>query len=211
MELASLIKSRSEWPSTDKSYSPYLPNHIRFWKCLMRWPPNLARKVHIKQTWTRWIVQLECRWSYWRYLMCVWLPVSMFKLGSLLNIGDKFGVERKIFRCARFLLMLWVFFLIYLLEKGNRPHTWRQSDIFAFIFPKKQQKIWMLTFSFICAKSRFAPLCNDVKDLTGFGFRFLSATSRSKSGNIQIFNPVLTFFTWIFDMCPKVQAKNMSL
>ena len=39
-----------------------------------------------------------------------------------MSIEDKSGVGRKISHCARFLLMLWPFSLIYVPEKDNRPH-----------------------------------------------------------------------------------------
>ena len=53
------------------------------------------------------------------------LSVSILELGSLMSIDDKSGVGRKtvcVCRCARFLLMLWPFSLIYFPEKDNRPH-----------------------------------------------------------------------------------------
>ena len=69
--------------------------------------------------------------------MCIWLPVSMFKLGSLMNTDDKSGVGWKICSCARFLLMLWPFFLIYALEKDNRPLI-GENQIFLHISPLRK-------------------------------------------------------------------------
>ena len=91
--------------------------------------------------------------------MCIWLPVSMFKLGSLMNTDDKSGVGWTICSCARFLLMLWPFFLIYALEKDNRPLI-GENQIFLHISPlRKNTKFEFWLFPFIRAKSRFAPLC----------------------------------------------------
>ena len=53
--------------------------------------------------------------------MCMWLSISMFKLRSLMNIGDESGVGRKICSRARFLLMLWPSFFINASKKDNRP------------------------------------------------------------------------------------------
>ena len=92
--------------------------------------------------------------------MCIWLPVSMFKLGSLMNTDDKSGVGRTICSCARFLLMLWPFFLIYAPENDNRPLI-GENQIFLHISPlRKNTKFEFWLFPFIRAKSRFAPLCN---------------------------------------------------
>ena len=72
-----------------------------------------------------------------RYIMCVWLPVSMFKLRSLMNIDDKSGVGRKICRYACFFPMLRPFFPIYDSEKDNRPQIGENQT---FLDRKKGKK-----------------------------------------------------------------------
>ena len=129
---------------------------MRMWKRLFRWPQYRANKVHMKQTRACWMVQLECRWSYWQYRMCIWLPVPMFKLGSLMNIDDKSGVGRKICHCARFLLISWPFFSYLRCCKGqhakdNRPHI-GENQTFLHASPLRKNsefKFWLPTVRYI--------------------------------------------------------------
>ena len=48
-----------------------------------------------------------------------WFSVFMFKLENLINIDDESGVGRTICRCARFLVMLWTFCIIYVPKKNT--------------------------------------------------------------------------------------------
>ena len=80
---------------------------------------SCQQSAYEKKTRACYIVQLECRWSHWRYLMCVRSPVSMLKLGSLRIIVGKSGVGLKICRCARF-FMAWPYLLSSFLEKSSR-------------------------------------------------------------------------------------------
>ena len=120
----------------------------------------------MKHTQSCCMVQLECKWSYWQYLMRIWLPVSMFKLRILTNIDDKSGVGRKICRCAPFFLCYGQFFLNYVTEKENRPHI-GENHTFFHISPLKNQMNLNFDFSHLFALGRHWPHCAAVRSISG--------------------------------------------
>ena len=99
MELGSLVKLILEWNSTAKQVVAPSFNGIRVFK-IACWDG-----YNIVPTNCIWNTRDHLRWCSWNADdltedLCLWLPVSMCKLGNIMTIDDKSGVERKICRCV---------------------------------------------------------------------------------------------------------------